>query len=122
MVIKFADPATTQLKTNVNLYHVCTVSAGASFRTVLQHKTSTLTESVKLLYRNVQRFRGGLVFKAHRPLYHPTLGSRVIKKKKKYRQKSTCCVARVEPLPPWYPGWHETLNPQPSSLNPDPGR
>jgi hypothetical protein len=26
-------------------------------------------------------FRGGLVFKAHRPLYHSTLGSRVIKKK-----------------------------------------
>jgi len=29
----------------------------------------------------VQRFRGGLVFKAHRLLYHSTLGSRVIKKK-----------------------------------------
>ena len=34
-----------------------------------------------LLRRNVKRFRGGLVFKAHRPLYHSTLGSRVIKKK-----------------------------------------
>ena len=31
--------------------------------------------------RNVQRFRGGLVFKAHRLLYHSTLGLRVIKKK-----------------------------------------
>jgi len=32
------------------------------------------------------RFRGGLVFKAHRRLYHSTLGLRVIKKKKnKYR-------------------------------------
>ena len=30
------------------------------------------------------RFRGGLAFKAHRPLYHSTLGLRVIKKKKKY--------------------------------------
>jgi len=30
----------------------------------------------------VARFRGGLVFKAHRRLYHSTLGSRVIKKKK----------------------------------------
>ena len=30
---------------------------------------------------NVQRFRGGLVFKAHRLLYHSTLGLRVIKKK-----------------------------------------
>ena len=33
--------------------------------------------------RNVQRFRGGLVFKAHRLVYHPTLGLRVTKKKKK---------------------------------------
>ena len=30
---------------------------------------------------NVQWFRGGLVFKAHRLVYHSTLGSRVIKKK-----------------------------------------
>ena len=34
----------------------------------------------QLLYRNVQQFRGGLVFKAHRLLYHPTLGLRVIKR------------------------------------------
>ena len=33
--------------------------------------------------RVVQRFRGGLVFKAHRLLHHSTLGLRVIKKKKK---------------------------------------
>ena len=31
---------------------------------------------------NVNRFRGGLVFKAHRRVCHPTLGLRVIKKKK----------------------------------------
>ena len=31
----------------------------------------------------MKRFRGGLVFKAHRWLYHSTLGSRVIKKKRK---------------------------------------
>ena len=31
-------------------------------------------------YRNVQRFRDGLVLKAHRLLYHPNLGLRVIKK------------------------------------------
>ena len=36
------------------------------------------------LGRNVKWFRGGLVFKAHRLLYHSTLGSRVIKKKKQY--------------------------------------
>ena len=34
---------------------------------------------------NHLRFRGGLVFKAHRLLYHSTLGLRVIKKKKKNR-------------------------------------
>ena len=31
--------------------------------------------------KNVKRFRGGLVFEAHRLLYHSTLGLRVIKKK-----------------------------------------
>ena len=36
---------------------------------------------------DVQWFRGGLVFKAHRLLHHSTLGSRVKTKKKK---KSTC--------------------------------
>jgi len=35
----------------------------------------------QLFYRNMQRFRGGPVFKAHRLLYHSTLGFRVIKKK-----------------------------------------
>ena len=34
---------------------------------------------------NVQRFRGGLVFKAHRLLYHSALGLRVMKKKKRSR-------------------------------------
>jgi len=40
----------------------------------------------QLRHRNVQRFRGGLVFKAHRLVYHSTLG-RVIKKKK---EKALC--------------------------------
>ena len=35
----------------------------------------------QLLRRNVKWFRGGLVFKAHRILYHSTLGFRIIKKK-----------------------------------------
>jgi len=43
----------------------------------------------QLRSRNVKRFRGGLVFKAHRLLYHSTLGLRVIKKKKKF-----VCVPR----------------------------
>ena len=40
----------------------------------------------QLLYINVQWFRGGLVCKAHRLLYHSTLGLRAIKKKKKYQR------------------------------------
>ena len=36
-----------------------------------------------MLSRNVKRFRGELVFKAHRLFYHSALGLRVIKKKKK---------------------------------------
>ena len=40
-------------------------------------------EREQVLCRNVERFRGGLVFKAHRLLCLSTLGSRVIKKKKK---------------------------------------
>ena len=41
------------------------------------------TIEVQLLYRNVQRFRGGLVFKAHRLLYHSILGLGVMKKKRR---------------------------------------
>ena len=37
--------------------------------------------------RNVKRFRGGLVFKAHRLVYHSTLGLRVIKKRKNLRSR-----------------------------------
>ena len=42
----------------------------------------------QLLSRNVERFRGGLFFKAVRLLFHSTLGLRVIKKKKKCRPPS----------------------------------
>jgi len=37
----------------------------------------------QLFRRNVERFRGGLVVKAHRLLYHATLRLRVINKQKK---------------------------------------
>ena len=40
---------------------------------------STLREGLGVMV--CERFRGGLVFKAHRLLYHTTLGWRVIKKK-----------------------------------------
>ena len=39
----------------------------------------------QLLRKIVQRLQGGLVCKAHRPLHHSTLGSRVIQEKKKHR-------------------------------------
>ena len=50
--------------------------------TVLKLRTTT--------HRNVQRFRGVLVFKAQRLLYHTTLGLRVTKKKKKRGQLKRC--------------------------------
>ena len=37
----------------------------------------------------MNRFRGGLVFKAHRLVYHSTLDLRVIKKKKKKGRQVT---------------------------------
>ena len=49
---------------------------------------------VQPLGRNVKRFRGGLVSKAHILLYHSTLGSRVIKKKKCVR----ACVQLTRPV------------------------
>ena len=36
----------------------------------------------QLVSRNVERFRGGLVCKVHRLLYHSTLGARVMQKKR----------------------------------------
>ena len=45
-------------------------------------------------HRNVQRFRGGLAFKARRLLYHSTLGLRVIKKKKKCAHTSGVSESR----------------------------
>ena len=36
----------------------------------------------------MERFRGGLIFKAPRLLYHSTLDLRVIKKKKKKKKKA----------------------------------
>ena len=41
--------------------------------------------SKQLLHVNVQRVRGGLVFKAKRLLYHSTVGLTVMKQKKKSR-------------------------------------
>ena len=40
------------------------------------------TRAAQILRRNVRRFRGGLVFEAHRLVHHSTLGLIIIKKKK----------------------------------------
>ena len=56
-----------------------------------------------LPYINVQRFRGGLVFNAHRLVYHSTLGLRGIKKKKKIKGETDR-------------GWDGAPNPETSTL------
>ena len=43
--------------------------------------------------RIVKRFRGGLVFEAHRLVYHSTLGVRVIKKIRRFNVRG---LGRVE--------------------------
>ena len=50
---------------------------------VSPHRSVLFSIEEQLLRRNVERFRGGIVWKAHRLLYHSTLGTRVIKKNKK---------------------------------------
>ena len=45
--------------------------------------SGVLIDVVHTLDRNVKRFAGGLVLKAHTLLYHSTLGFRVMKKRKK---------------------------------------
>ena len=47
--------------------------------------TENLSPQEQLLSRNAERFRGGLVYKAHRLFFHSALGSRVIKKKGRER-------------------------------------
>jgi hypothetical protein len=51
--------------------------------------TIQLSIKQELLNRNVQWFRGGLVFKAHELLYHSTVGPRVMKKKNTAGQRRT---------------------------------
>ena len=42
--------------------------------------------------RNVERFRGGLVFKAYRLLHHSTLDSRAMKKKRSLQERDTLII------------------------------
>ena len=47
----------------------------------MRYRQAIRTSGIRSISRNVERFRGGLVCKAHELLYRSTLGSRVIKKK-----------------------------------------
>jgi len=55
----------------------------------------------QLLRRNVKRFQGGLVFKTHRLLYHSTLGSRVITKKRRRHRFTTFGLANALKVVKW---------------------
>jgi hydroxymethylglutaryl-CoA reductase (NADPH) len=82
------------------------------------YRAVQLSISEQLLRRNVEPFRGGLVFRAHRLLYHSTLGSRVIKKSKKKKKKGfqphrLQAVRRSLLLGPL-----QTRNPKPKARNP----
>ena len=59
-----------------------------------------------MLRRNVKRFRGGLVFEAHRLAYHSTLGLRVIKKKKKKKSPTTSAWSVLTPALMQDSGWY----------------
>ena len=54
----------------------------------LLHHLRRYPSAGQLIRRNVRRIRG-LVLKAHRLVYHSTLGSRVVEKKKKKKYSST---------------------------------
>jgi len=47
------------------------------------------------VWRRAYLFRGGLVFKAHRLLYHSTLGLRAITKKEKVASGAECTCERT---------------------------
>ena len=58
------------------------IVSGSNDRTVKIWEAASGAEVRELLSRNVKRFRGGLVFEAHRLLYHSTLGWRAIKRER----------------------------------------
>ena len=61
---------------------------------------SKIVSDAPLAGSTVERFRGGLAFKAHRLLYHSRLGLILIKKKKKIqvqgRPQRICCQSSVQ--------------------------
>ena len=61
------------------------------------HRVVLRGSKQQLLHRNVKGLRGGLVCKARRFVYHSTLGSRVIKKKKRPLVGTSGARTVVEP-------------------------
>ena len=57
-------------------------------------------------FRNVKRLRGVLILWAHRLVYHSTLGSRVIKKKKVFKKKKKVFMGRTVRLAASGRIWH----------------
>ena len=71
-----------------NATTIASLSQPASLHTTLLEPGRTADPVADLV-----EFRGGLVFEAHRLLYHSTLGLRVIKKKK--REQPGCRLGRA---------------------------
>ena len=65
----------------------------AGRRTLRRASRSARPEKIESGQANL--FRGGLVFKAHRLLYHSTVGLRVIKKKKAHTEEGVPLSKRV---------------------------
>jgi len=64
----------TDTKRQVDSYNIILVRAEL-------HRSVQFSIQEQLFRRHVRWFRGGRVFKAHRPMYHSTLGAREIKKR-----------------------------------------
>ena len=90
----------------VEFHHVC-----GSVNKDAAHNQSSAMSSIsfftvrceQLRSRNVKQFRGGLVFKAHRPLYHSTPGSRGIKQTRReeaHNQSSAMSSPSIIHAPP----------------------
>ena len=74
---------------------------------------STAPVERQLLHRNAQRFRGGLVFKAHRRVYHSNLGSREMKRasERDHVGSRSSLSPSLPPSPSLSPSLYTTLSP-----------
>ena len=63
--------------------HILISGSNQTISTRIRSAVQDALQWKQVLGRHVERFRGGLVFKAHEMVFHSTLGSTVIKKKEK---------------------------------------